>query len=71
MLDMILTVCGNKLLKKHKEQQEKADKEKSLSKESLEKDKTEFERKQEELEGMGEKMLSRKILKIRKSNLKN
>lgn len=56
-------------VKKHKEQQEKADKEKSLSKESLEKDKTEFERKQEELEGMGEKDAFKKNLEDKKKQL--
>ena len=56
-------------VKKHKEQQEKADKEKSLSKESLEKDKTEFKRKQEELDSMGEKNAFNKNLKDKKKML--
>ena len=56
-------------VKKHKEQQEKADKEKSLSKESLEKDKTEFKRKQEELDSMGEKNAFNKNLEDKKKML--
>lgn len=62
--------------KKHKEEQEKSGKKESLldkllGKDKKEKEKSELEKKQEELEGMGEKDAFKKILKIRKSNLKN
>lgn len=61
-------------VKKHKEQQEKSDKkenllDKLLRKDKKEKEKTELEKKQEELEGMGEKDAFKKNLKDKKKQL--
>ena len=61
-------------VKKHKEEQEKTGKKESLldkllGKDKKEKDKTELEKKQEELEGMGEKAAFKKNLEDRKKQL--
>ena len=61
-------------VKKHKEQQEKTDKKKSLldkllGKDKKDKEKTELEKKQEELESMGEKDAFKKNLEDKKKQL--